>query len=113
VFWVLQITRESTKPAPLVAVIRSLAGAVAQGQNISVARAELEAYAPNLAPLADDPKMMMAIQDSMAANGGSMDINDFRIWAVVYMPGKWYTSYRADLCIDSNILPARVGGSVE
>jgi len=52
-------------------------------------------------------KLAKAIRESKAANGGKLDLDDFRLWVVLLRPAKWDTEFRADLCDDANVAQSK------
>ncbi|MBI4858972.1 MAG: hypothetical protein HY815_01660 [Candidatus Riflebacteria bacterium] len=107
-------SRDSQKPALLKALVRAIAddpGATpdvrqppVQGDDPQTVRRLL----PLMDKLAADGRLRRAIDDARRANNGVLDLDDFRIWAVVFMPDHDETAYRADLCDDPNVANVRV-----
>jgi hypothetical protein len=62
---------------------------------------------PRLLALARYGKLQQAIDDTRNANGGRLEMDDFRLWAMIFGPGQHYTALRADLCDDPNVATVR------
>ena len=107
----VSIARETAKPAVLQAVVNAVAQYPSAGaQAVTYAfrqypGADGDAYRgmmPRLTALAQYGKLQQAIRDTYAARG-RVDMDDMRLWAMMFAPDSKYTSYRADLCDDPNV----------
>lgn len=107
--------RRTPKPIGLVAMVKAVeAGALPRPDGRYSEPGFREFYAtwylvPWVRVLFTDDRLMTAIRDSKQAHGGRLDIDDFRIWAVVFRPDRHETALRADLCDDPRVaeIPSR------
>jgi hypothetical protein len=58
---------------------------------------------PRLISLGTYGELQRAINDTRQAHGGELDLDDMRIWAMLFGPENHQTRYRADLCDDPNV----------
>jgi hypothetical protein len=106
--------RSTPKPKALTAIVqaidRGLTDALAGNRSGPGLQelAQVRALVPWTDSLLTDGKLVRAIQEAKAANGGTLDMHDFRIWAVMLRPDHKETAYRADLCDDPTVARTRV-----